>query len=206
VKNVVGAILCGASLIVFSASACSSSSTTSGSGTDDAASPETGTDTDADHPTDSGGTTDTGATDSGADSGGACNDLVNGAPESTSSTIMGDAPTALGGTIADGTYFQTELNVYDPAGPAQAPSPSGLKVTLAIKGNLMTSIQTLPDDSTATFAETFVVSNTDLNRTLTCPKPGPDLQATYSVEGSILTFYETDPGSGLVAASVFKKQ
>jgi hypothetical protein len=91
------------------------------------------------------------------DGGGGCNTVFNAAPEATTSTVKGEAPTATGGTIAEGTYFQTELNVFDPNGTASAPSPSGLRVTLVIKGNVMSSVQELPDGSTATFTETFVV-------------------------------------------------
>jgi hypothetical protein len=202
VKNLVYAVLVGASLVGLSLSACTSTtatdSSTSDAGTDDAASPTK----------DAGSQADTGAADADtdADGGGACNTLVNGAAESTSSTIASAAPTATGGTIVDGTYFQTEFNVYDPSGTPSGPTPSGLKVTLKITGNLMESIQTLPDDSTDTFAETFVVAGTALNRTLTCPKSAADLAATYTVSGSTLTIYETDPTSMLVAGSVYQKQ
>lgn len=164
---------------------------------------------DATSSTDGGSKADTSTGDSSTempDGATGCTTLTNGAPESTQATVKGAAPAATGGTIADGTYFQTEFTVYDPAGTASAPSPSGLKVTLAIKGNLMLSVQELPDASVSTFAETFVVAGTALNRTLTCPKKAPDLSAVYSVAGSKLTIYETDAMSGLVAGSVYVKQ
>ncbi len=200
-KSFVCAILVSTSLVCVSMSACSSSSdtaaTTSDAGGADATS---GTD---------GGKADTSTGDSSVDmpdGATGCTTITNGAAESTAATVKGAAPTATGGTIADGTYFQTEFTVYDPNGTASAPSPSGLKVTLYIKGNLMLSVQELPDASVATFSETFVVAGTALNRTLTCPKAGPDLAAVYSVAGSNLTIYETDAMSGLVAGSVYVKQ
>lgn len=181
-------------------SACSSSDTT--------ATASDGGSADATSPRDGGPKADTSTADSSTESDAAagCNAVVNGASESTASTVKGTAPTATGGTIADGTYFQTEFNVYDPAGPAEAPSPSGLKVTLVIKGSLMQSVQELPDGSVATFTETYVIAGTALNRTLSCPKAAPDLSAVYSVSGGTLTIYETDATSGLVAGSVYVKQ
>jgi hypothetical protein len=146
------------------------------------------------------------ATDASTDGAIVCNAVVNRAAESTTSTVKGAAPAATGGVIADGTYFQTQLNVYDPMGMASAPAPSGLKVTLVIAGTLMQSVQELPDGSIQTFSESFTLSGTALNRTLSCPKAAPDLKAVYSVMGSTLVIYETDPSSSLVAGSVYAKQ
>jgi hypothetical protein len=121
---------------------------------------------------------------------------------------MSAAPAATGGTILPGTYFLKELNVYDPANPASAPTPSGLTVTLVIAGNVMDSVQDLPDGSSQTFSETFTANNTDktLTRLLTCPKPGPDLAAKYSVTGTGIIIYETDAMTMTVAGSVYAKQ
>jgi hypothetical protein len=209
VKIFVYAVLAGATSFGICASGCSSSSDSSsspGAADSGAAVADAGSSSDG-STKDAATTADTGAKDAGTDAvASGCNALVNSAPESTQSTIASAAPAATGGTIVDGTYFLTEFNLYDPAGSASAPEPSGLKVTLAIHGNEMDSIQTLPDDSSDTFAETFVVSGTDLNRTLTCPNPGPDLQAVYSVTGNTLTIYETNATSQLVAGSVYVKQ
>lgn len=185
-------------------SACSSSDTTATTATTADAGG-----TDSSTATDSSSKADASSADSAVDKpDGAtgCTTIANGAAESTSSSVKAAAPAPTGGTIADGTYFQTEFNVYDPASNASAPTPSGLRVTLFIKGDLMLSVQELPDASVATFSETFVVAGTALNRTLTCPKAKPDLAAVYSVAGSKLTIYETDPMSGLVAGSVYVKQ
>jgi hypothetical protein len=200
-KSVVLAVLVSASLALASLSACSSSDTTAT--TSDAGGADSSSATDASSKGD------TSAADSSTekpDGATGCTTIVNGASESTSATVKGNAPAPTGGTIADGTYFLNEFSVYDPAGTASAPSPSGLKVTLFIQGNLMLSVQELPDGSVSTFSETFVVAGTDLNRTLTCPKAAPDLKAVYSVAGSKLTIYETDASSGTVAGSVYVKQ
>ncbi|MDB4938320.1 MAG: hypothetical protein JWP87_5292 [Labilithrix sp.] len=196
--KLVAVILVGATTAVL---ACSSSNSDSTGGPD-------GGNAEPAAPSD-GGAKDTSTADSATetpDVAGECNAVTNGAPELTSSTIKGDAPAATGGTIADGTYFQKEFNIYDPAGTASAPSPSGLKVTLVIEGSSMQSVQELPDASVATFTETFVANGTKLDRTLTCPKATTDLKAVYSVSGSTLTIYETDPQSMLVAGNVYTKQ
>lgn len=202
-KSVAIAALVSASLVVASLGACSSSSDSTGT-TGDAGGADSSTATDGSSKGDSSSSADSSIDKPDGASG--CTTIVNAAPESTSATVKGDAPTATGGTIADGTYFLTEFTVYDPAGTASAPSPSGLKVTLFIKGDLMLSVQELPDATVSTFSETFVVSGTALNRTLTCPKAAPDLKAVYSVSGSKLTIYETDASSGTVAGSVYVKQ
>lgn len=140
------------------------------------------------------------------DSGSACNTLVNEAPEATSSTVKGNAPKATGGTIADGKYFLTEFTLYDPSGSDSEPSLSGMKTTLSISGKVMSSIIDIGDGTDRTFSETFAVNGTKLDRTLTCPKSGPDLAAVYSVNGNTLTIYETDSSSGTVAGNVYEKQ
>jgi hypothetical protein len=206
VKTIVCVCLLASSLVAASLSACSSDSTDDEP--DDTSSPDGST-----TQNDSGTTpkndaaapvTDTGTKDTGP--GGACNTLTNTATEANQSTVKGNAPAATGGTIADGTYFLSEFVLYDPTGTDEAPSPSGLNVTMSIKGTAMDSIQTLPDSTSQTFAETFVTNGTKLQRTLSCPKAGPDLEAVYTVAGNKLTIFETDPNSKLVAGNVYTKQ
>jgi hypothetical protein len=195
-KNLAYAVLVGASLVGVSLSACSSTSTPTPGDADAASAADAAPDT----------RTSDAATADSSDGSTACNALVNAASEAMASTVKSAAPTATGGTIVDGTYFLTDITLYDPAGTASAPEPAGIQVTLAITGNLMESVQTYPDDSSDTFAETFVVNGTALNRTLTCPKAAPDLSAVYSAAGNKLTIYETDPKTSLVAGSVYVKQ
>ena len=198
-KTIVCACLLASSIAAVSLIACSSNSTDDEP--DDTSSPDGSTShTDSATPP----TTDTGTKDTGP--GGPCNNLTNTATEANQSTVKGNAPAATGGTIADGTYFLSEFILYDPTGTDEAPSPSGLNVTMSIKGTAMDSIQTLPDSSSQTFAETFVTNGTKLQRTLSCPKAGPDLEAVYTVAGNKLTIYETDPNSKLVAGNVYVKQ
>lgn len=145
-------------------------------------------------------------TEASSDGNTACNGLTQKATEANMATIKSAAPPGSGGTILPGTYFLKEIDVYDPAGTASPPSPSGLITTLVIAGNVMDSIQDLPDGSSQAFSETFSVNGSVLTRNLTCPKVAPDLAATYTVTASGITIYETDPMSTLVAGSVYAKQ
>ena len=210
-KKLILVLVAGASLVGTSLVACSSSTTDAGSTTPvtEAGSEDVVTATDApaaDAPNDGAAAAD--AAEASSDGSAACNALVQAATQANMANIMSAAPTATGGTILPGTYFLTEVDVYDPASAASPPSPSGFVTTLVIAGNVMNSIQDLPDGSSQTFSETFTANLTDktLARVLTCPKPGPDLAAKYSVTGTGLTIYETDPVSMLVAGSVYAKQ
>ena len=198
-KKLILVLVAGASLVGTSLVACSSSTTDAGSTTPvtEAGSEDVVTATDA-----------PAADEASSDGSAACNALVQAATQANMANIMSAAPTATGGTILPGTYFLTEVDVYDPASAASPPSPSGFVTTLVIAGNVMNSIQDLPDGSSQTFSETFTANLTDktLARVLTCPKPGPDLAAKYSVTGTGLIIYETDPVSMLVAGSVYAKQ
>jgi hypothetical protein len=50
------------------------------------------------------------------------------------------------------------------------------------------------------------VTDKTLKRDLTCPKPGPNLAAVFSVTAGGLIVYENDPVSRLVAGNVYAKQ
>ncbi len=141
-----------------------------------------------------------------ANDGGPCNTLPNDAPESTIETVQGNAPPATGGTIADGTYFQTKFVIYDPTSNASPPEPGGLKSTLRITGKTMDLVLDLGDGENKTFTESFTTTGTTLDRILSCPTTGKDLEAVYSVAGSELVVYETDPNTKTVAGSTFVKQ
>ena len=198
----------GATLATASLVACSSSTTEPGTA---APGTEAGTgdvglvpDSPANKPLDA--RTDVVTPEASTDGSAACNALTQMATEANMATIKSAAPAGSGGTILAGKYFLKEIDVYDPAGTASAPSPSGLITTLVIAGNVMDSIQDLPDGSSQTFSETFTVNGSVLTRNLTCPKVAPDLAATYTVTGTGITIYETDPMSALVAGSVYIKQ
>ena len=198
-----GATLASASLV-----ACSSSTTDAGTA---APATEAGTgdvglvpDSPANTPLDA--HTDVVTPEASTDGSAACNALTQMATQADMANIKSAAPAGSGGTILPGKYFLKEIDVYDRTSAASPPSPSGLLTTLVIAGNVMDSIQDLPDGSSQTFSETFTVNGSVLTRNLTCPKVAPDLAATYTVTATGITIYETDPMSALVAGSVYVKQ
>lgn len=195
-KTFLCAIVLGASFIGAAATACSTT-TTSATSVPEAGAADASKPADASVPD---------AADSGSDAGGACNSVVNGGGDVQAASVKSAAPTATGGTIADGTYFQTEFNLYDPGSPAEAPAASGMISTLVIKGNSIESIIEFPDGSSETYSETFSVSGSKLMRNLTCPKTSQEPDAAYSVSGATFTIYETDAKSSLVGALVYVKQ
>jgi hypothetical protein len=198
----------GATLGSASLFACSSSTTDAGTpapGTEAGSDVAQIPDSPANKPLDA--RTDVAAPEASTDGSTTCNALTQMATEATMATIKGAAPAGSGGAILPGKYFLKEIDVYDPtAAMASPPSPSGLITTLVIAGNVMDSIQDLPDGSSQAFSETFAVNGAVLTRNLTCPKVAPDLAATYTVTATGITIYETDPMSMLVAGSVYAKQ
>lgn len=195
-KTFLSAVLIGTSLIGVLATACSESKETPATaGTDGGGSSSTKKDASSEASTE----------DEGDGAPKTCSTAMNGAMEATASTVAKAAPAATGGTIADGTYYLTEFNLYDPTGDASPAAPSGMRTTLVIAGNKMESVQEIGGE-TMTFAETFTVDGTALKRILMCPTEEPDLEAVYSVTGTSLTIYESDPDSKLVAGSVYIKR
>jgi len=189
-------------LVIAVTSACSSSETTPTPVADGGGDGATNVDSSAPD-----AATDTSASDSAtaSDASATCNQLVNDAPEAMAATVKGNAPAPTGGTIAAGKYHLKEFTLYDPDGTPAAPGAGGIYATLEVAGNVMNSVMNFGDGVDRTFSETFTVTGTKLDRMLTCPKPGPDLPAVYSVTGNTLVIYETDP-SGAVAGSSYVRQ
>jgi hypothetical protein len=104
--------------------------------------------------------------DAGIDAGPPCNTIANDAPVVNTTEVAADPPTPQGGTIADGTYWQTALDIYTgPTGPAgvtgtsqmtaliqgetaqlvSSGQPTRRTVTLATADASFTSVDTCPD-------------------------------------------------------------
>lgn len=72
----------------------------------------------------------------GANAAGAsCNTLVNSAPVIEETVMPGDPPAPVGGTIVDGTYYETAYLVYNP--PSSRPTTNPLhQLTVTIEDSL----------------------------------------------------------------------
>jgi hypothetical protein len=102
----------------------------------------------------------------GANSAGAsCNTLLNSAPEIAETPMTGDAPTPVGGTITDGTYYQTAFLVYN---PPTNPTNTLHKLTVKIEGLLFQAV--FRDETGAELRTTIELapSGTALGEQQTC--------------------------------------
>ena len=148
--------------------ACSSSSDDGGASTDgggaDAGSDTTTTgDTSG---TDSSPTSD--ATDAlaDADEAGGCNTIDNAATKFTSTKSTAAMPTPAGGTIVDGTYFETAETAYEASTAGPGGDHQETNVIAAGKLEVVKLGVTNPIDRTSW---TFTTSGTTLTLTRTCP-------------------------------------
>lgn len=97
--------------------------------------------------------------------GASCNTLVNSAPEIAETIMAGDAPAPVGGTITDGTYYETGFLVYN--GPV-SPTNVSHKLTATIEGLLFQSV--FRDETGAELRATIELtpSGTALGEQQTC--------------------------------------
>lgn len=65
-----------------------------------------------------------------------CNTLINAAPVVHEMTIEDNPPAPLGGTITDGTYYETSYLVYTES-PSEKPSTTTHQLTAQIKGSIL---------------------------------------------------------------------
>jgi len=123
-----------------------------------------------------------GASGDGASDGSVvCNTLVNGAPTKDTQEVASPAPVLTGGTIADGTYFLTDLTEY--TGDAGMSGTGGSNsTTIEVDG---TTIQlAMVGNSTAT--EMVTTSGSSFTDMRTCPAPATR-EGTYSATATTLT-------------------
>ena len=80
-----------------------------------------------------------GGTGEGGADNGACNTLVNSAPVVNEVVIKGDPPAPLGGTITDGTYYETSYIVYTQSS-SQTPSATKHQLTAHISGSTFQAV------------------------------------------------------------------
>ena len=100
-----------------------------------------------------------------------CNDLTVSGDAVKTTAGVGSAPTPAGGTIMDGTYLLTKVELYPPSYPA---GPWG-KETLRITGSKMEDVVQAAFASTSETA-TYSISTagTALMFTQICPTPMPN--------------------------------
>lgn len=134
-----------------------------------------------------------------------CNDLVLDAPAVGFSYDAGPAPAALGGSIADGTYFLTAQIVYD---TASGPTDALGRTEVEVAGTTWQEVDGDPTPSTVNpdrhFTNTLSITDTTLDLTQTCPSGGGTTSSDFSADATAVTVYITD--AGLTIGTVFTKQ
>jgi len=115
------------------------------------------------------------------------------------------APTAEGGTIADGTYFATGQIWYGQSGSFSL-TYGGVRVE--IDGTSWEEVEgPLPSDATSEARHrtaALAVSSPTLTLTRTCPSAGAPDSIGYTVAGDDLTLFIEDGGS--VFGTTFRRQ
>ena len=125
-----------------------------------------------------------------------CNGLMNAAADVQPSNVVDDPPTPMGGSITDGTYFETAETHY-----AQATTgPSGAKhaTTLIVTGTawkLVTTKSGMPDYQSN---ELIAPAMAELNNQLTCPGSGIVLGDQFTATATELRIYQIFGGKPLV--------
>jgi hypothetical protein len=117
-----------------------------------------------------------------------CNGIVPAGPQVSETVADGSAPSAVGGSIALGTYFLTEIDLY-------GPPPTGLVVqrTLVVDATRMNFAEVLgsspsdggdpADDSTWT----YTIADAVLGMAEYCPTNGASQNVFFSAQGNTLT-------------------
>ncbi len=115
----------------------------------------------------------------GGDAGTACHQLPNCAAEVTFQTASGSAPTATGGTVADGLYALTAVRVY-----GLTASPVTVRVTLLKQGSTVYGVSSASGSASAPYTATVSYANNMSSMTQSCPGAGM-MSRGYAVNGDV---------------------
>jgi hypothetical protein len=129
-----------------------------------------------------------------------CNTVVPMGPQVAETLLTTGVPSATGGTIATGTYWLTELDLYG-AGPdassATATRPPTQR-TLVVDTTMMTVMfaeAVSADDggvaSTDSSSSSYAISDTIVSLSETCPASGSANNIHFTVQGSELWLFPT---------------
>lgn len=116
-----------------------------------------------------------------SDAGTACHQLPNCAAEVTFQTASGAAPTATGGTMADGLYALTAVRVYGLTATATT-----VRVTVLKQGSTIYGISSANGSASAPYTATanFDTSSKMSTLTQTCPNSGT-MSRGYAINGDV---------------------
>jgi hypothetical protein len=99
-----------------------------------------------------------------------CNDLVNTAPVIVGQKVAMDLPVPSGGTMADGTYYETSFTLYTGPGGETGPEKEH-QLTVVLAGRTAQVVQ-LYEGVQRRFTLSIENSGTMTNWTILCPRAG----------------------------------
>ncbi len=143
--------------------------------------------------------------DAGTDAAPSCNAIANGAPVVNITQVAMDPPTPQGGTIVDGTYWATAVEIYTgPSGPTGVTSTS--QMTTLITG---TTVQIVSDGQPARRTVTLTTAaDAGFVSVDTCPDSNSS-QGAYTATPTTLTIFlagGTDDAGARTVVETLTKQ
>ena len=129
------------------------------------------------------------------DASAGCNDVVNVAPVIAGQIVAANLPTPMGGTMVDGTYFETAYTIY--AGPGGATGPEGVDHQLtAILAGRTARVAVLANGVQKRYVFNIATSGTQTTWTPSCPpNQGPIPYGFDASAAQIVLYLTNDPTS-----------
>jgi hypothetical protein len=128
-----------------------------------------------------------------------CNNLTPTGPTVSAAPVTSSQPTPAGGTISAGTYFLTEVDLYNVDPEAGAPSTPAVRRTLVIDTTAMTlqlaeAVASAGGGTSAvdTSTSSYVVYNDVLSLSPTCPVAGAVSNVSFTFQSGKLSLFATD--------------
>ena len=120
-----------------------------------------------------------------------CNALdIGTAPAITPNQVASQEPTAMGGTVFDGTYFLTKWTLYTGPGGATGPLPLTLQVRRDFAGGIVQTVQN-DGSSIRRFSAMLTTTGTAFTETQSCPGSSVDT-GTYTATATTITEWVSD--------------
>ena len=127
------------------------------------------------------------------DASAGCNDVVNTAPVFDGRRVALGIPTPSGGTIVEGTYYETDYTIY--TGPGGATGPEGMdhQITAVIAGPIV-RIAYLMNGIQKRYTFTMTTSGTQTTWTFSCPPTQAPIVYGFDASPARIVLYITiDP-------------
>jgi hypothetical protein len=145
------------------------------------------------------------SSEAGDDAGPPCNTIANDAPVVNVTQVAADPPTPMGGTIVNGTYWQTSLEIYTgPDGPTGTTGTS--QSTALIEGETVQLVQSPGQPARRTI--TLTTADGGFTSSDTCPD-SQSSQGGYTATATTLTIFlpgGTDDAGARTVVETLTKQ